>query len=130
MPWPGSVLSWACISWGYSTSSFPCRTRFKTPKKGVLGAFLLGLLFGVVSTPCATPILSVLLVYIASKGSYAYGAVLLFSYALGHCILIIIAAASMGMAKTLLESRNLQRAGDIVRKGGRGSYYAHRILFS
>ena len=101
---------------GVLNITFPLPNLFRPSQRGVVGAFLLGLLFGVVSTPCATPILSVLLVYIASKGSYAYGAVLLFSYALGHCILIIIAAASMGMAKTLLESRNLQRAGDIVRK--------------
>jgi cytochrome c-type biogenesis protein len=91
-------------------------SRFQTQKKGMIGAFLLGLLFGLVSTPCATPVLAVLLVYIAAKASYAYGALLLFFYALGHCFLIIIAGTSMGMAKGLLESRGLQRAGSVLRK--------------
>jgi cytochrome c-type biogenesis protein len=101
---------------GVFNFELPLPTRFKTPKRGVLGAFLLGLLFGVVSTPCATPILSVLLVYIASKGNYAYGAFLLFAYALGHCLLIVLAGTSMGMAKALLESRNLQKASGVLRK--------------
>jgi cytochrome c-type biogenesis protein len=96
--------------------ALPLPSQFKTPKKGLIGAFLLGLLFGLVSTPCATPILAVLLVYIASKGSYAYGALLLFVYALGQGFLIIVAGTSMGMAKGLLESRHLQKAGSWLRK--------------
>jgi len=101
---------------GVFNFEIPLPSRFNTQKRGIIGAFLLGLLFGVVSTPCATPILAVLLVYIASKGSYAYGALLLFFYALGHCLLIIIAGTSMGMAKGLLESRHLQKAGSVLRK--------------
>jgi cytochrome c biogenesis protein CcdA len=101
---------------GVFNFEIPLPSRFNTQKRGIIGAFLLGLLFGVVSTPCATPILAVLLVYIASKGSYAYGALLLFFYALGHCLLIIIAGTSMGMARGLLESRHLQKAGSVLRK--------------
>ena len=117
----GYVVAGVCLVMGLHllgvfNFEIPLPTRFKTKKKGIIGAFLLGLLFGVVSTPCATPILAVLLVYIASKGSYAYGALLLFAYALGHCLLIVIAGASMGMAKALLESRNLQKAGLVLQK--------------
>jgi cytochrome c biogenesis protein CcdA len=101
---------------GVFSFELPLPNLFKSPKKGVLGALLLGLLFGVVSTPCATHILSFLLVYIASKGSYGYGALLLFAYALGHCLVIMIAGASMGMAKALLESRNLQKATLVLQK--------------
>jgi cytochrome c biogenesis protein CcdA len=78
---------------------------------------LLGLLFGVVSSPCATPILAVLLVYIASKGNLAYGGLLLFLYALGHCALILIAGTSMGLAKRLLESKGLNTSLAYLRKG-------------
>jgi cytochrome c-type biogenesis protein len=101
---------------GIFNFELPLPNLLRSPKRGVLGALLLGLLFGVVSTPCATPILAVLLVYIASKGSYAYGAFLLFFYALGHCFLIVLAGTSMGMAKALLESRDLQKAGLVLRK--------------
>jgi len=87
----------------------PLVTAWRPQKPGPLGAFLLGLLFGVVSTPCATPILAVLLVYIASKGNLAYGGLLLFLYALGHCLLILIAGTSMGSAKRIIESRGLKK---------------------
>jgi len=95
----------------------PLPQAWKPKQAGPWGAFLLGLLFGVVSTPCATPILAVLLVYIASKGNLAYGGLLLFLYALGHCALILIAGTSMGLAKRLIESKGLNTSLAYLRKG-------------
>ena len=79
-------------------------------KGGFFGVFLFGLLFGVVSTPCAVPILAVLLAYTASQGNVVYGGFLLFVYALGHSVLVLIAGSSMGAAKRLLESKGLRKA--------------------
>lgn len=85
--------------------------------KGTLGAFVLGLLFGFVSAPCAAPILVVLLTYLAGSGSSVmYGGFLLLAYALGHSVLIIIAGTSMGVAKKLIESKKAIRASDILRR--------------
>ncbi len=95
----------------------PLITSWKPRQAGPLGAFLLGLLFGVVSTPCATPILAVLLVYIASRGNLSYGALLLFLYALGHCLLILVAGTSMGLAKRIVESKGLNAGLAYLRKG-------------
>jgi cytochrome c biogenesis protein CcdA len=95
----------------------PLPQTWKPKQAGPWGAFLLGLLFGVVSSPCATPILAVLLVYIASKGNLAYGGLLLLLYALGHCTLILIAGTSMGLAKRLLESKGLITSLAYLRKG-------------
>jgi cytochrome c biogenesis protein CcdA len=89
---------------------------FSVRKKGKLGAFLLGLLFGVVSTPCAVPILAVLLAFVAQKGDIVYGGVLLFTYALGHSALALIAGTSMGAAKRLIESRGLGKANAALQK--------------
>lgn len=84
--------------------------------RGLPGAVILGGLFGVVSTPCATPILVVVLAYIAGSGSSPlYGALLLASYALGHSVLILAAGASAGLAKTLLSSERFARAGRVLR---------------
>jgi cytochrome c biogenesis protein CcdA len=85
-------------------------------KGGPLGAFLLGLLFGVVSTPCAVPILAVLLAYVASRGNVFYGGFLLLIFALGHSALILIAGTSMGAAKKLIESKGLRRTNQILQK--------------
>jgi cytochrome c biogenesis protein CcdA len=103
--------------------------------RGALGALVLGLLFGVVSAPCAAPILIVLLTYLATSGSsLAYGAVLLLVYGLGHSVLILVAGTSMGAARKLIESRKITRATDIMRRaaGGLivavGAYFAYLAL--
>jgi len=83
---------------------------------GAVGAFLLGMLFGLVSAPCAAPILVIVLTYIASKGNIAYGLALLWTYAVGHCILIAIAGTSMGVAKHLVASKSFGRANLILKK--------------
>jgi cytochrome c-type biogenesis protein len=95
----------------------PASGKMNVRATGIIGAFLLGLLFGVISTPCATPILVVLLTYIAAKGaSVIYGALLLVTYALGHSLLILVAGTSVGIAKGLLESRGFTKATGILRK--------------
>jgi cytochrome c biogenesis protein CcdA len=89
---------------------------FNVRKEGWLGAFLLGLLFGVVSTPCAVPILAVLLAFVAQKGNVLYGGLLLFVYALGHSALVLVAGTSMGAAKRLIESKGLRRTNLVLQK--------------
>ncbi len=103
--------------------------------RGTVGALVLGLLFGVVSAPCAAPILIVLLTYLATSGSsLAYGAVLLLVYGLGHSVLILVAGTSMGAARKLIESRKITRATDVMRRvaGGLivavGAYFAYLAL--
>ena len=76
-------------------------------KKGLLGAFLLGLLFGIVSSPCATPILALILTFVATKGEVAYGTSLLFVYALGHCALVFLAGTATGFVENFIKSKGI-----------------------
>ena len=76
--------------------------------KGLLGAFLLGMLTGTVSSPCATPVLAVILAYVSTKGDMLYGSTLLFVYALGHCALIFMAGLSVGLTEGLISSRGIK----------------------
>ncbi len=94
-----------------------------TPRvRGPLGALILGLLFGLVSAPCAAPVLVVLLTYLAGSGaSVPFGGLLLFVYGLGHSALVLVAGTSMGAAQTLIASRGwtaattwLRRAAGVV----------------
>lgn len=73
--------------------------------KGLLGAFLLGMLTGTVSSPCATPVLAVILTYVSTQGDMVYGGLLLFVYALGHCALIFIAGLSVGLTESIISSK-------------------------
>jgi cytochrome c-type biogenesis protein len=109
--------------------------RVQPRTRGVFGALVLGALFGLVSAPCAAPILVVLLTYLAGAGaSLAYGALLLLVYGLGHSVLILIAGTSMGAARTLIENRNATRALGILRRGAGltvvlvGVYFAFQAL--
>ena len=96
--------------------NFPVPAGIRVKKQGFIGAFLLGLLFGVVSTPCAVPILAVLLAFVAEKGNVLYGGFLLFIYALGHSALVLVAGTSVGAAKGLLESKGLRKAHSLIQK--------------
>lgn len=105
----------------------PAGTRIK--RQGYIGAFLMGLLFGVVSTPCAVPILAVLLAFVAEKGNVLYGGFLLFVYALGHSALVLVAGTSVGAAKSLLESKGVHTAHGFLQKAAGGLIVAIGFYF-
>lgn len=115
--------------------AIPVPLSVQPKTRGILGALLLGLLFGVVSAPCAAPILVVLLTYLAGAGaSVFYGGFLLLVYALGHSVLILIAGTSMGAAKKIIESKKAARGTEILRKAAGvlivlvGFYFAYKGL--
>lgn len=83
--------------------------RAKTVKtKGLFGALLLGMLTGTVSSPCATPVLAVILAYASTQGDMIYGGSLLFVYAVGHCALIFIAGLSVGLTENIVRSKGVK----------------------
>jgi cytochrome c-type biogenesis protein len=90
---------------GLLSFQLPFQNNRNVKKKGLYGAFLLGVVTGTVSSPCATPVLAVILTYAATEGDVLYGGSLLFSYALGHCALIFLAGLSVGIAESLIKSR-------------------------
>jgi cytochrome c-type biogenesis protein len=121
-----SVWNWivaaACVAMGLHlmgvlTIPIPSLGGRLQPKtRGFVGSFVLGLLFGVVSAPCAAPILVVLLTYLAGSGSsVAWGGTLLLVYALGHSVLVLIAGTSMGAARALIENKKATRALELLR---------------
>ena len=85
----------------------PIRRDFKPKRGGIVGAFLLGSFFGVVSSPCATPVLVVLLTLVAGKGQVLYGIGLLFCYAIGHCLLMLLAGTFTGFVEGFVKARGV-----------------------
>jgi len=73
-------------------------------KRGYIGAFLAGCLGGLFSSPCATPVLVVLLGLVATSGSVVWGILLLLTYSIGHSILVLIVGTSMGVARSIKTS--------------------------
>ncbi|GMU84672.1 MAG: hypothetical protein AMXMBFR47_45410 [Planctomycetota bacterium] len=93
----------------------PAPAGVQPKQKGFIGALLLGLLFGLVSLPCAGPVLLALLAVVPLSGA-AYGAVLLIAYSLGHCGLVLVGGTSMGLVQRLADSRGWNRSADVLRR--------------
>ena len=87
----------------------------KNRKKGYFGALIAGVLAGIFSSPCATPVLIALLAVVASKGSFVWGIVLLLLYSIGHGILAIICGTSIGFVKSLSQNEQYGKLSKIFK---------------
>ncbi|HSJ54404.1 MAG TPA: cytochrome c biogenesis protein CcdA [Anaerolineae bacterium] len=78
------------------------RLRERVRLRGLPGALALGLVSGLVASQCATPVLAAILTYVMSQdGALVYGAALLFVYALGRGVPIVLAGTFTGALKQL-----------------------------
>jgi len=96
----------------------PFHVEVKPKRRGIIGAFLLGLFFGIVSSPCATPVLVVILTLVASKGEVAYGTALLFVYAIGHCMLMLLAGTFTGFVEAFVKAKGVHNFSDWSKRVG------------
>ena len=87
----------------------------KNTKKGYAGAFLAGILGGVFSSPCSTPVLIALLAIVAGKGSLAWGILLLLLYSIGHGILAVVAGTSVGAVQKLSQSPRYGKISTVLK---------------
>ncbi len=60
-------------------------------REGILDVFFLGILSGILASPCATPIMAAIIAFIAASGNLVIGMIMLLMYSLGHSVLIILA---------------------------------------
>lgn len=59
-------------------------------KKDFLSAFFLGLVSGLMVSPCVTPMLGAILLYLATKKNILHGVTLLFTFAYGMGLVLIL----------------------------------------
>ncbi|MDZ4784808.1 MAG: cytochrome c biogenesis protein CcdA [bacterium] len=74
--------------------------------KGFFGAYLMGLVSGIIAAPCTGPILASILIVAGSSGSPFLGSVLLFTHALGLGLIFILLGTFSGLIKTIPKSGN------------------------
>jgi cytochrome c-type biogenesis protein len=96
----------------------PARRDYRPKRGGIIGAVLLGLFFGVVSSPCATPALVVILTFVATKGKVLYGIALLFVYAVGHCLLMLAAGTCTGFVEAFAKAKGVASVAVAARRAG------------
>jgi cytochrome c-type biogenesis protein len=83
--------------------SGPGQTGMK--RKGMLAAFVLGLIFGVAVGPCTFAYMAPMLAVTFKVASTAllYGIALLIAYGIGHCSVIVLAGTSTGLVQQYLD---------------------------
>lgn len=68
-------------------------------------AYFVGLTFGLVASPCSTPVLATLLAWVASTGDPLVGGGLLLAYTIGYAAPLVLAGTFTAAIKQFLELR-------------------------
>src|SRR5581483_7754249 len=71
------------------------KAEVKTPPLGILGAYVVGLVFAFGWTPCLGPILATILLYASQHDTVTQGIVLLAAYSAGLGIPFVVAALAI-----------------------------------
>ena len=87
----------------------------KNKKKGIVGAFLAGVLGGIFSSPCSTPVLIALLAIVAGEGKMLWGILLMLLYSIGHSTLVMIAGTSISFVQRINESNKYKTVAAVLK---------------
>ena len=87
----------------------------KNKKKGIVGAFLAGVLGGIFSSPCSTPVLIALLAIVAGEGKMLWGILLMLLYSIGHSALVMVAGTSVGFVQRINESNKYKTVAAVLK---------------
>lgn len=87
----------------------------KNKKKGIVGAFLAGVLGGIFSSPCSTPVLIALLAIVAGEGKMLWGILLMLLYSIGHSTLVMIAGTSVSFVQKINESNKYKTVAAVLK---------------
>ena len=94
------------------------RDRFQGPgssnRTGLIGVFAMGLVAGLVASPCVGPFLAALLVWVATTGDWVLGFFSLFTFGIGMGLLLIGVGTFPAMLGTMPQSGGWM---DTIKKG-------------
>lgn len=106
-PWTNIIIANICILLGISmlgvfeipTPAF--LSRLQPQGQGLIGAFVMGAVSGLILGPCTAPVLGVVLSYVATKQNIVFGMSLLFVFALGMGTVLVLLGTFTGLIKSL-----------------------------
>lgn len=105
----------ALQTWGIFNFIPSANLLSKSKKRGFVGAFLAGILGGIFSSPCSTPVLIALLAIVAGNGSFLWGILLMLLYSIGHSALVMIAGTSVGFVQKISSNESYNKAGKVLK---------------
>lgn len=111
-PWAYLLVGNICLLLGLSMFNvfhlpipqFLRDRQIHSQKKGLFPSFLVGLSAGLILSPCTAPVLAVLLAYVGTKGNVAFGVSLLFAFAMGMGMLLLVIGTFAGVLAHLPKS--------------------------
>jgi cytochrome c-type biogenesis protein len=113
----GLMLLWVALDMlGVSTCSMSGGLMSKLKVKGMSGAFIIGLAYGVLSGSCTFGFIAPILAIITVQGKMLTGVVFIVLFGIGHCLPIAVAGGSTAMVKKLLANSAWQRGGILFRR--------------
>jgi cytochrome c-type biogenesis protein len=111
----GPVLILLGLMWaGWIRLPLPSISIRATRARSIWGAVALGAAFAIAVCPFCTPALMVLLGIAAGIGSPLFGATLLFAFALGRAVPVILGAVAVGWLESLSGLQRYQRVFEIT----------------
>jgi cytochrome c-type biogenesis protein len=115
----GIILLWVAVDMlGIAKCGLPRGGALgKLQLKGLTGAFVLGLAYGILSGSCTFGFIAPILAIITVQDQIVTGILLLLLFALGHCLPIVIAGSSAAMVRRLLGNSSFRHSGTWFRKG-------------
>lgn len=114
----GGLLLWVALDMlGVEACSLSGGALAKLQVRGLSGAFLLGLAYGILSGSCTFGFLAPILAVITLQEKIATGLLLIAAFGMGHCVPIAVAGSSTALVRRLLMSRTLQDGSTRFKKG-------------
>ena len=96
------LMALSMLGWINLPSLLP-QNRFKTASP-IANIFITGCLSGLVMAPCTSPVLGMLLMYVAGEGDPLWAALLMFVFAIGMSALLLLAGSFSGFLSALPRS--------------------------
>lgn len=113
----GAILIWVALDmWGVSRCSMSGGLMGRIKIKGMMGAFILGLAYGILSGSCTFGFIAPILAFITIQEKILIGIVYIVLFGIGHCIPIAIAGSSTAKVRKLLESSSFHEGSQWFRK--------------
>jgi cytochrome c-type biogenesis protein len=113
----GLILLWVALDmFGVAGCSLSGTVMTRLKVRGMFGAFVLGLAYGVLSGSCTFGFIAPILAIITVQEKIFTGIAFIVLFGIGHCIPIAVAGGSTAMVKRLLANSAWQRGGMIFRR--------------
>lgn len=126
----GALFVWLGLSlMGVQFCTLPSGRYGNIKMRGHGGAIVLGLAYGVLSGACTFGFIAPILAMAMSHGQQIKGLALILSFALGHCLPIVVAGSSVAIAQRLLSAKGMRSATVWGRKLAGGLVIAIGLYF-